>query len=170
MCCFLSVHSWHSFLPYSFFNCDFFSLLRFNSEAKGLQPAKSHRSSLAQPQKALALLCSEIPFSHSHSPCMNTFTSPLALSYVALFVFVVVSFPFIFRFVCLYWSDPLSNSLLFLVYCSSEQQTLFAVSLSQKVEWLSHRSLAGLHTHMALNLSYCMCCSCVCVFFCLISI
>lgn len=27
MCCFLPVHSWHSSLPFSFFDCDFFSPL-----------------------------------------------------------------------------------------------------------------------------------------------
>lgn len=52
ICCFLPVHFWHSSLPFSFFDCDFFFLSCFNSEAKGPQPAKSHRSSLAKPQKA----------------------------------------------------------------------------------------------------------------------
>lgn len=59
MCCFLPVHSWHSSLPFSFLTVIFSLSLslylpfsRFQTKAKGLQPAKSHRFSLAEPQKA----------------------------------------------------------------------------------------------------------------------
>lgn len=78
MCCFLPVHSWHSSLPFSFFDCDFFFLPCFNSEAKGPQPAKSHRSSLAKPQKAWLPLLSAL--SLSHSPCTTTVCVPLSFS------------------------------------------------------------------------------------------
>lgn len=91
----------------------------FNSEAKGPQPAKSHRSSLAKPQKAWPpLLCSLcLPFSSyvlqyvplSLSICMSIYL----LSYVS------------FLHVCLYWSVCLfvSFSPLFLVLFSSNRHT-----------------------------------------------
>lgn len=162
MCCFLPVHSWHSLLPFSFFDCDFFPSC-FNSEAKGPQPAKSHRSSLAKPQKAWPpLLCSLcLPFSSyvlqyvplSLSICMSIYL----LSYVS------------FLHVCLYWSVCLfvSFSPLFLVLFSSNTCTQTHThthhplslpdSLSQPADWFSRRGSAGLHKHMALNLPSCVC-------------
>ncbi len=116
MCCFLPVHSWHSSLPFSFFDCDFFFLPCFNSEAKGPQPAKSHRSSLAKPQKAWLPLLSALSLSFSmYDYSMRP----------PLFLFVrcstslclpCLSPSFLFSFlVCLHWSYCLfvSISLLF---------------------------------------------------------
>lgn len=80
MCCFLPVHSWHSSLPFSFFDCDFFFSLalivkpRVHSQPSPTAPVwLSHRK--------LGFLYSLL----SHSPCMTTVCVPLSFSlYVSL--------------------------------------------------------------------------------------
>lgn len=169
MCCFLPVHSWHSSLPFSFFDCDFFFSLalivkpRVRSQPSPTAPVwLSHRK--------LGFLYSLL----SHFLCPSLFLLVCFSVSRCLFCFSPCILLYFFFFcVCLSASVNLPLCLNFMslvLFYRIETRTQSTqhnthttlsisrpVSLSQPADWFSRRGSAGLHKHMALNLPSCVC-------------
>ena len=129
MCCFLPVHSWHSSLPFSFFDCDFFFSLalivkpRVHSQPSPTAPVwLSHRK--------LGFLYSLL----SHSPCMTTVCVPLSFSlYVSL---------------CRYVSPICLLAVCFILFCPSALVNLpLCLNFSSLFLLFSSNTHTHTHTH-----------------------
>lgn len=105
MCCFLPVHSWHSQLPFSFFDCDFFFSLalivkpRVHSQPSPTAPVwLSHRKlgflySLLYLSHSLYTVCSPVSFFLYVSLCHHILYTSLYFLFYCLCVSVLVSIP-----------------------------------------------------------------------------
>lgn len=154
-----------------------FFLPCFNSEAKGPQPAKSHRSSLAKPQKAWLPLLPALSFSMYDYSMRPSLSLSLSL-YASRHIFPVCLPAFCFTFLCLSALVSLSLCLnfssLFLFFSSNKQAytppCLFpclSVCHSQRTGLAGGVQLGSTNTWLSICLLVCagmvflsLCCSC----------